>query len=675
MKPHSVEGAASAGSASSRPRVRTAGTGSETDAAARSGPPPKRVSSVGSAGSDSAQLAGLEYHELAFDRCMFIDEASIKEGWRSRAEDIVRTERSLILEILGEANTRKFNTVGFCEKRPVQIISPFLVPPGSLRREWMNEFFELHGRETLDRMPLLVYWFDQSLSSGKPHITLEKYDTFVSYDEGQLAGYGDMPKSIQQKYIFGKELTTEDKRAMATLGLLEKAKDSGTPPFTKKIPDHELFDVVPCPPINKEDASPKMAKQNDRVAVWWDDYQTFFNGTVVEVRGSFHRIIYDDAETEWTPLAERVFKILPKDKVTTSSTENTCLACDLGSSYHKAHDTTCPKSRFYVDHKQHTTKDSAGNARAKKKGTKKRNNSVVKKTIQEKCNKRARTNSKERKRKAWTEQEDNTIMSVVKNSTEIPFRSWAMLAELLPGRDRGHVKYRWKNYLNPILDHSPFSREDNLALWEGRKKLGNQWTEISTQFFGSRRSGDQLYNFWSGTGFKNFIGIEFGPDAYDAVDSLKVDAASNRSAFAPKKSSSRIQTNGNLHMTPPATKQVANESSSGSKKISGGTKNKGTYVSSGFSSIIDEWEAAVSRRDATASFEKLQQLYDLFDPDSSDFLDIDAAVTEGRNLKELFSATRHLLKDNFILSSELDHLESLLNQDLEEEEEEEEADI
>jgi len=74
---------------------------------------------------------------------MFVDEESVGGGWRRLAAGIAAREQEQILLRLGETNASKFNTVGFCQDRPVQILSPFSVPPGPLRRAWMEQFLEV----------------------------------------------------------------------------------------------------------------------------------------------------------------------------------------------------------------------------------------------------------------------------------------------------------------------------------------------------------------------------------------------------------------------------------------------------------------------------------------------------------------------------------------------------
>lgn len=115
----------------------------------------------------------------------------------------------------------------------------------------------------------------------------------------------------------------------------------------------------------------------------------------------------------------------------------------------------------------------------------------------------------------WTDHEDAIVMEVVENSTEQPFTRWSDLAQRLPGRVGKQIRDRWVNHLNPAIDHMPFSRDDDLRLWEGHQKLGKRWVEISTKFFNNRRSENHIKNRWYSATFKKFIANEFGPDAYN----------------------------------------------------------------------------------------------------------------------------------------------------------------
>jgi hypothetical protein len=94
------------------------------------------------------------------------------------------------------------------------------------------------------------------------------------------------------------------------------------------------------------------------------------------------------------------------------------------------------------------------------------------------------------------------------------FTQWADLAPQLPGRTGKQIRDRWVNYLNPAINHLPFSRDDDLRLWWGHKDLGKRWVEISVKVFHSTRSENHIKNRWYSAAFKKFVAKEFGVDAY-----------------------------------------------------------------------------------------------------------------------------------------------------------------
>ena len=117
----------------------------------------------------------------------------------------------------------------------------------------------------------------------------------------------------------------------------------------------------------------------------------------------------------------------------------------------------------------------------------------------------------------WTDAEDAIVVEAVTSSDEQPFTRWSDLAQRLPGRVGKQIRDRWVNHLNPNINHMPFSRADDLLLWNGHKKYGKRWVEISTQCFNSSRSENHIKNRWYSASFKKFISNEFGPDAYAAT--------------------------------------------------------------------------------------------------------------------------------------------------------------
>lgn len=118
----------------------------------------------------------------------------------------------------------------------------------------------------------------------------------------------------------------------------------------------------------------------------------------------------------------------------------------------------------------------------------------------------------------WTDEEDAVVVETVQNSFEDPFTRWSDLAQRLPGRVGKQVRDRWVNHLNPAINHLPFSREDDLLLWDGHKRTGKRWVEISSIFFNFTRSENHIKNRWYSAAFKKIIAKEFGPDAYRSAN-------------------------------------------------------------------------------------------------------------------------------------------------------------
>ena len=117
----------------------------------------------------------------------------------------------------------------------------------------------------------------------------------------------------------------------------------------------------------------------------------------------------------------------------------------------------------------------------------------------------------------WSEEEDAFVLKVIAVSPKQPFVQWTDLAALLPGKSGKQIRDRWINYLNPSINHLPFSREDDLKLWHGHAELGKRWAEIGEKIFNSTRSENHIKNRWYSAAFKKFIASEFGNSAYIKV--------------------------------------------------------------------------------------------------------------------------------------------------------------
>jgi Myb-like DNA-binding domain len=135
----------------------------------------------------------------------------------------------------------------------------------------------------------------------------------------------------------------------------------------------------------------------------------------------------------------------------------------------------------------------------------------------------------------WTDHEDAIVMEAVSTSSEQPFTRWSDLAQRLPGRVGKQIRDRWVNHLNPAINHLPFSREDDLLLWDGHTKLGKRWVEISTKYFNNNRSENHIKNRWYSASFKKFITNQFGSEAYSGGKATKKESPTKKKVSSPKR--------------------------------------------------------------------------------------------------------------------------------------------
>jgi hypothetical protein len=64
----------------------------------------------------------------------------------------------------------------------------------------------------------------------------------------------------------------------------------------------------------------------------------------------------------------------------------------------------------------------------------------------------------------------------------------------MPGRSARQCRERWCNYINPDIQKTPWSAEDDLLLKEKVSELGTRWHAILSFFPG--RSKNQVRNRW-----------------------------------------------------------------------------------------------------------------------------------------------------------------------------------
>jgi len=124
--------------------------------------------------------------------------------------------------------------------------------------------------------------------------------------------------------------------------------------------------------------------------------------------------------------------------------------------------------------------------------------------------------------RAYTEEEDRIITRAA--MAERDFSGWAALVAainalsdppILPARTGKQIRDRWVNFLNPSLNHRPWSREEDARLWRAHAELGNRWTDIGVEKFHTMRSENQVKNRWHSAAFKRYVTEDYGKDAHE----------------------------------------------------------------------------------------------------------------------------------------------------------------
>ena len=118
---------------------------------------------------------------------------------------------------------------------------------------------------------------------------------------------------------------------------------------------------------------------------------------------------------------------------------------------------------------------------------------------------------------SWTRQEDETIIKYVKENGT---RNWRNLCNLLPGRIGKQCRERWRNHLDPNINHSPWTEQEDELLISLHRKFGNKWVKIASIM--KDRSDNAIKNRWNSTLKKKEM-TDGKLNSYNNDDNIKLE--------------------------------------------------------------------------------------------------------------------------------------------------------
>ena len=89
------------------------------------------------------------------------------------------------------------------------------------------------------------------------------------------------------------------------------------------------------------------------------------------------------------------------------------------------------------------------------------------------------------KKGTWTADEDEKLLTLYKNwGKDGLYKNWGALSIHLEGRSSKQCRERYTYYLDPSVNRSDFTSEEDKKLLEMHSKIGNKWSEIAKQILG-----------------------------------------------------------------------------------------------------------------------------------------------------------------------------------------------